>query len=122
MIETSFPYIRLLILLILLLLNHLLHLPLQLLLHSLRINSHRLRHVPRLVNANHSLCQVEHVVAERDYDELAVSGLLPNILAHNRHILVIQRRIDLVHAVEWRRLVEVQGEDEGERGQCLLAA
>lgn len=66
--------------------------------------------VVSLVDAHHLLSQVEHVIPQRDDDELAVLGLFADVLANDSHVLIIQGCVNLVHAVERRRLVEMKRE------------
>ena len=47
---------------------------LDLLEHCIRIDRDRLRHVERLVDSYQLVCELEHVVAERDDDELTVAS------------------------------------------------
>ena len=57
-----------------------------------------------------------------DDDELSVLGPLLDIVGHDGDVLEVEGGVDLVHDVERRRLVVVEGEDEGERAERLLAA
>ena len=76
-----------------------------------------------------SLCAIrcarrtlEHVVAERDDDELRVARSLLDVVADDAHVAEVERGVDLVHDVQRRGLVVVQREHERERGEGLLAA
>ncbi len=68
--------------------------------------------VKSLINPHQLISQVKHIIPQRNDNKLRILRPLLNIIAHNGHILKIQGRINLVHEVQRRRLVVVQGEDQ----------
>ena len=116
-------------------LSHLLDNGLNSLQHLLGLDADSLGHVVCLVNAHHLVSQFEHVIPQGNDDELGRSGkrrhlldlsramlasrLLTNgfldVASDNRHVLVVQSSIDLIHAVQGRGLEDVQSEDQRER-------
>eukprot|EP00962_Isochrysis_galbana_P023267 scaffold7006_cov108-Isochrysis_galbana.AAC.8 len=66
--------------------------------------------------------ELEHVVAQRDDDELRVARALLDVVAHDGDVAEVERRVDLIHHVERRRLVVVERKDERERRERLLAS
>ena len=59
---------------------------------------------------------------ERDDDELSVPGPLLDVVGHNRDVLELEGRVNLVHDVEGRGLVVMEREHQGEGGQGLLTS
>jgi len=86
------------------------------------IDGQSLRDVVCLVYSNHFLGEVKHVVPQRDDDELAILRFLSDVLSGDGYVLVIQGRVDLVHAVERRRLVEMKRKDQAQRAQSFLSS
>lgn len=86
------------------------------------IDGHRIRTVIRLVNTDQTICQLEHVVSERDHDELGILRSLLNIVSNNAHVSEIKGSIDLIHHIQRSGLVMVQSEDQGERRQRFLSS
>ena len=61
-------------------------------------------------------------IVPQGYDyELRVLGPLLDIVGHDGDVLEVEGGVDLVHDVEWGGLVVVEGEDESQGGQGLLA-
>lgn len=87
-----------------------------------RIDGDRLGAIVRLVDANEAIGQLEHVRPQRNDDELGVAGALFDVVADDGHVLEIQSGVDLVHDVQRRRFVIMQGEDQGQRRERLLTA
>jgi len=74
-----------------------------------------------LVDAHQAIGQLEHV-GPQGYDyELRVLGPLLDIVGHDGDVLEVEGGVDLVHDVEWGGFVVVEGEDESQGGQGLLA-
>ncbi|KAE8371439.1 hypothetical protein BDV26DRAFT_286782 [Aspergillus bertholletiae] len=60
-----------------------------------------------------------HVVSQGDDNELCVLRSLFDVRSHDRDLKHLSG-INFVHDVQRRRLVMVQGENQGQTGQCLL--
>ena len=61
-------------------------------------------------------------IEPQGYDyELRVLGPLLDIVGHDGDVLEVEGGVDLVHDVEWGGFVVVEGEDESQGGQGLLA-
>ncbi len=58
------------------------------------------RAVANLVNAEEAVAQLEHVVAQRDDDELGVAGPLLDVVGDDGDVLEVEGRVDLVHDVD----------------------
>ena len=86
-----------------------------------RIDGDGLGAVVCLVDADQPVSQFEHVGTQRDDDELGVAGALLDVVAYDGHVLEVQGGVDLVHDVQRRRFVVVQGEDQRQRRERLLA-
>ena len=91
------------------------------LLHQVGVEGDALGAVVSLVDPHQSVGQLEHVGPQGDDDELGVLGPLLDVVGHYGHVLEVQGGVDLVHDVEWGGLVVVEGEDESQGGQGLLA-
>ena len=89
---------------------------------AFRVDRNRISHIVNLVHANKPLCPVKHVVTQRNDEELAVLRPLGDVLRDDGHVAVVERRVNLVHAIQRARLVEVQSEYEAERAERLLTA
>lgn len=61
-------------------------------------------HIRRFVDPNEAMCQLKHVVSKGDDDELRRLCLGLDIIGNNRHVLEVQRGINLVHEVQRRGL------------------
>ena len=86
-----------------------------------RVNGDGFGDIIGLIDANHLLGQVKHVIPQRYDDELAVFSLFTNVLTYNSYVLVVQSCVNFIHAVERGRLVQMQGKDEAKTAQSLLA-
>lgn len=92
-----------------------------------RVDHNVLGAVVRFIDANQAIGQLEHVVTQRDDDKLCVLRALLyifmlqlyiyctncahlDIVRQNGDVAEVERRINLVHDVQWRRFVVVQGE------------
>lgn len=75
-----------------------------------------------LVDSNQLVSQIEHVVSQRYYDELSVSGSLLYVVSHYCYVLEVKSCVDLVHEVQRSGFVVVQGEYQRKRAQGLLSA
>jgi hypothetical protein len=104
------------------------------LLHQARVHCQGLRDVLGLVDADHLVRQLKHVVAQGNDDELTGAGqafwllagarvvglrlhfLLANsflyVFANDSNILVVERSINLVHAVQGTRLENMKCENQ----------
>ena len=60
-----------------------------------------------LVDPDQPRRQLEHVVSERDDDELSLLRAVFDVIGDNGDIPEVQGGIDLVHKVEWGRLEDV---------------
>ena len=76
------------------------HLLFDLLLYFIRHQSDRLGSVVCLVDTHKLIGQLEHVVPQRDDDELGIFGSLLDVLRDDRDVLVVKRCINLVHEVQ----------------------
>ncbi|RUS83430.1 hypothetical protein EGW08_008802, partial [Elysia chlorotica] len=69
----------------------------------------RLGAVVRLVDPDQTVGQFEHVVPQRDNDELSILLSHLDVVGYDGNILEVEGGIDLVHDVERGGLVVVQG-------------
>lgn len=66
--------------------------------------------VVRLVDSNKSVRQLEHVIAERDHDELGILRPLLDVMGDDADVPEVQSGIDLIHHIERGRFVVMQRE------------
>ena len=75
----------------------------------------------RFVDTYQLVSELKHVISQTNNDELGATSSSPtsclqmgtlalfaytllNVLAYNRHVLIVQSRVYLIHAVQWARL------------------
>ncbi|GMR33950.1 hypothetical protein PMAYCL1PPCAC_04145, partial [Pristionchus mayeri] len=90
--------------------------------HLLRVDDDVARAIVHLKDADESIGQLEHVVAQRDDDELRVLRTILDVVADDGDVSEVERRIDLVHHVQRSGPESMKSEDEGERGERFLAS
>lgn len=60
------------------------------------VNSNTLRHMVDLVHAHQSSCQLKHVVAQRDDDELRVLSPLLDVICYDRDLFGLSELVSKV--------------------------
>lgn len=69
--------------------------------------------VVSLVDTHEAIRDLKHEVAQGNHQKLRVLCALLDVVRYDGHVLEVQRRVNLVHNIDWCGLVVMQGEDEG---------
>ena len=67
------------------------------------------------VDTNKAVCEFEHVVSERNDDELGIPRPLFDVVGNNRHVFEVQGSVDLVHDIKRRWFEMMKSKNKSQR-------